>query len=256
MFRKIATFRGDSAFSTWLHRIAVNTVLMHFRKKSLNQVSLEKPYNDSDGANRRREYGAKDNRLVGCVDRVALACAIKELPRGYRTIFLLHEVQGYDHQEIAEMLGCWRQKNSKSQLHKAKLRIRERLARSPKAGFRPFESCITHQPAGPYLRRGGCPSAECRNQPHRDICPQLIPTRWQPGVKTNYQRQVVGSTRLPRMIRATCDENSASAATRSSASFIKGIASGRAGSVEHPGAFGAPKTSKTNFFIHKAVALF
>src|ERR1700723_4091546 len=62
VFRKIATFRGDSAFSTWLHRIAVNTVLMHFRKKSLNQVSLEDPYNDSDRANTRREYGAKDNR--------------------------------------------------------------------------------------------------------------------------------------------------------------------------------------------------
>jgi RNA polymerase sigma-70 factor (ECF subfamily) len=158
VFRKIATFRGDSAFSTWLHRIAVNTVLMHFRKKSLNQVSLEEPYNDSDGANLRREYGAKDNRLAGCVDRVALACAIKELPRGYRTIFLLHEVQGYDHQEIAEMLGCCAG-NSKSQLHKAKLRIREQLVRSPKAGPQPFE-LVDHapNPQGHYLRSGGCPS--------------------------------------------------------------------------------------------------
>ena len=158
VFRKIATFRGASAFSTWLHRIAVNTVLMHFRKKSLNQVSLEEPYNDSDGAHIRREYGAKDYRLAGCVDRVALACAIKELPRGYRTIFLLHEVQGYDHQEIAEMLGCCAG-NSKSQLHKAKLRIRERLARPPKAGPQPFE-LVDHapNPQGHYLRSGGCPS--------------------------------------------------------------------------------------------------
>ena len=158
VFRKIATFRGDSAFSTWLHRIAVNTVLMHFRKKSLNQVSLDEPYDNSDGANIRREYGVKDNRLAGCVDRVALACAIKELPRGYRTIFLLHEVQGYDHQEIAEMLGCCAG-NSKSQLHKAKLRIRERLARSPKAGPQPFE-LVDHapNPQGRYLRSGGCPS--------------------------------------------------------------------------------------------------
>ena len=54
MLRKIATFRSDSAFSTWLHRIAVNTVQMHFRKKSLNQVSLEEPYNDGDGAHIRR----------------------------------------------------------------------------------------------------------------------------------------------------------------------------------------------------------
>ena len=159
VFRKISTFRGASAFSTWLHRIAVNTVLtMHFRKKSLNQVSLEEPYNVSDGANLRREYGAKDNRLAGCVDRVALACAIKELPRGYRTIFLLHEVQGYDHQEIAEMLGCCAG-NSKSQLHKAKLRIRVWLARPPKAGPQPFEF-VDHapNPQGHCLRSGGCPS--------------------------------------------------------------------------------------------------
>ena len=132
VFRKIATFRGDSAFSTWLHRIAVNTVLMHFRKKSLCQVSLDEPYSNSDGAKIRREYGTKDNRLAGCVDRVALASAIKELPHGYRTIFLLHEVEGYEHQEIAEMLGC-SVGNSKSQLHKAKLRIRELLAQSPEA---------------------------------------------------------------------------------------------------------------------------
>ena len=132
VFRKIATFRGDSAFSTWLHRIAVNTVLMHFRKKSLCQVSLDGPYSNSDGATVRREYGTKDNRLAGCVDRVALAGAIKELPRGYRTIFLLHEVEGYEHQEIAELLGC-SVGNSKSQLHKAKLRIRELLAHSPVA---------------------------------------------------------------------------------------------------------------------------
>jgi RNA polymerase sigma-70 factor (ECF subfamily) len=134
VFRKIASFRGDSAFSTWLHRIAVNTVLMHFRKKSLSQVSLDEPYSNSDGAKIRREYGTKDSRLAGCVDRVALAAAIKELPHGYKTIFLLHEVEGYEHQEIAEMLGC-SVGNSKSQLHKAKLRIRDLLARSVDTPF-------------------------------------------------------------------------------------------------------------------------
>src|ERR1700686_5623270 len=87
VFRKIATFRGDSAFSTWLHRIAVNTVLMHFRKKSLCQVSLDEPYSNSDGTKRRREYAIKDDRLAGCVNGGALACAIKELPHGHRTIF-------------------------------------------------------------------------------------------------------------------------------------------------------------------------
>jgi hypothetical protein len=67
--------------------------------------------------------------LTGSVDRIALARAIKELPDGYRTIFLLHEVEGYEHQEIAELLDC-SVGNSKSQLHKAKLRIRELLGRS------------------------------------------------------------------------------------------------------------------------------
>ena len=130
-FRKIAKFRGDSAFSTWLHRIAVNTVLMHFRKNSLCQVSLDEPYGDSEGSKVRREYGTRDKGLAGCVDRLALARAMKELPPGYRTIFLLHEIEGYEHQEIAEMLGC-SVGNSKSQLYKAKLRFRELLA--PSAG--------------------------------------------------------------------------------------------------------------------------
>jgi RNA polymerase sigma-70 factor (ECF subfamily) len=132
LFRKIANFRGDSAFSTWLHRIAVNTVLMHFRKKSLCQVSLDEPYGNNDGSRKRREYGTRDKDLAGCVDRLALGRAMEKLPPGYRTVFLLHEVEGYEHQEIAEMLGC-SVGNSKSQLYKAKLRFRELLAHSPEA---------------------------------------------------------------------------------------------------------------------------
>ncbi len=128
VFRKLATFRGDSALSTWLYRIAVNTVLMHFRKKALRQISLDEPMSQ-DAKTVRREYGSRDDRLAGCVDRIALARAITELPVGYRTIFLLHEVEGYEHQEIAELLHC-SVGNSKSQLHKAKLRIREVLLRA------------------------------------------------------------------------------------------------------------------------------
>lgn len=136
VFRKLSTFRGDSAFSTWLYRIAVNTVLMHFRKKSLAQVSLDAPYTDnsgkSDGRSARREYGTRDDRLAGCVDRISLIRAIRELPRGYRTVFVLHEVEGYEHREIAEFLNC-STGNSKSQLHKAKLRIRQLLTETQKA---------------------------------------------------------------------------------------------------------------------------
>jgi RNA polymerase sigma-70 factor, ECF subfamily len=128
-FRKLSMFRGDSALSTWLYRIAVNTVLMRFRKKALRQVSLDEPYTQ-DARCVRREYGSRDDRLAGSIDRSALTRAIGELPEGYRTIFLLHEVEGYEHQEIAELLDC-SVGNSKSQLHKAKMRIRELLGRAP-----------------------------------------------------------------------------------------------------------------------------
>ena len=125
VFRKLATFRGDSALSTWLYRVAVNTVLMHFRKKGLRQVSLDESSNQ-DTRVVKREYGSVDERLSGSVDRIALARAMQDLPAGYRTIFLLHEIKGYEHQEIARILRC-SVGNSKSQLHKAKLKMRELL---------------------------------------------------------------------------------------------------------------------------------
>ena len=131
VFRKLSSFRGDSALSTWLHRIAVNTVLMRFRKKALAQVSLDEPRSkNGDGKPMCREYGTRDGHLTSSVDRVALTRAIAELPEGYRTVFLLHEVEGYEHREIAEFLGC-STGNSKSQLHKAKMRIRELLLAGP-----------------------------------------------------------------------------------------------------------------------------
>jgi RNA polymerase sigma-70 factor (ECF subfamily) len=150
-FRKIARFRGDSAFTTWLHRIAVNTILMRFRKKAIRQVPLDEPYCKTNGENTRREYGTKDNHLAGCLDRIALARALKELPCGYRTIFLLHEVVGHQHQEIAQIRGC-SVGNSKSQLHKAKQRIRELLMCAPETectGARSSELCT--KPTGTPL---------------------------------------------------------------------------------------------------------
>jgi RNA polymerase sigma-70 factor, ECF subfamily len=137
VFRKLASFRGDSALSTWLYRIAVNTVLMHFRRKSPRQVSLDETYNShrgSDGGSKpvRREFGTRDGRLETSVTRMALARAIGELPDGYREIFLLHEVEGYQHREIANLLGC-SVGTSKSQLHKAKLRMREILSNKPQS---------------------------------------------------------------------------------------------------------------------------
>jgi RNA polymerase sigma-70 factor (ECF subfamily) len=127
LFRKISTFRGESAFSTWLHRLAVNVVLMRLRKKSATEMSLEEvtePDEESDGP--RRDFGGPDLRLSGSVDRLNLQRAVEQLPPGYKTVFVLHDVQGYEHNEIATIMHC-SIGNSKSQLHKARMRIRELL---------------------------------------------------------------------------------------------------------------------------------
>jgi RNA polymerase sigma-70 factor (ECF subfamily) len=127
LFRKIGTFRGESAFSTWLHRLAVNVVLMKLRKKSLPETSLEEstdPEDESSGP--RREIGAPDLVLSGSIDRVHLERAIEQLPPGYRQVFVLHDVQGFEHNEIASLMQC-SIGNSKSQLHKARMRLRELL---------------------------------------------------------------------------------------------------------------------------------
>lgn len=127
LFRKIHTFRGDSAFSTWLHRLAVNVVLMRLRKKSLPETSLDEPVEgDEEASGPKRDVGAEDPLMVGSVDRVILERAVAELPPGYRMVFLLHDVQGFEHNEIAKMMDC-SIGNSKSQLHKARTRLREIL---------------------------------------------------------------------------------------------------------------------------------
>jgi RNA polymerase sigma-70 factor, ECF subfamily len=126
VFRTIGTFRGESAFSTWLYRIAVNTVLMKLRRqKSKTAFSLSEPVSP-ESPNLSHELGEKDPRLSGTIDRIALLRAIDSLPEGCRTVFMLHEVEGYQHHEIAGLLNC-SIGNSKSQLHKAKLKMRDLL---------------------------------------------------------------------------------------------------------------------------------
>ena len=127
LFRKIGTFRGESAFSTWLHRMTVNVVLMRLRKKSLPVASLDEAMEpDEEAGGPRKDIGAPDLRLSGAVDRVNLERSIDRLPPGYRTVFVLHDVQGYEHNEIAGMMGC-SVGNSKSQLHKARTKLRDLL---------------------------------------------------------------------------------------------------------------------------------
>lgn len=127
LFRKIGTFRGESAFSTWLHRLAFNIVLMRLRKRSFQVVSMDEMPEPGENTPGLHEYiGAPDQRLSGSVDRMDLERALKQLPRGYRAVFILHDVHGYEHNEIAAIRGC-SLGNSKSQLHKARARLRQLL---------------------------------------------------------------------------------------------------------------------------------
>ena len=125
VFRSVGSFRCDSAFSTWLHRVAVNTVLMKLRRRKSPPVSLDEPVSP-ESPSLRHDIGRADPRLRGVIDRIALCRAMQELPEGCRKIFALHEVEGYQHHEIAEMLDC-SVGNSKSQLHKAKMKMRDLL---------------------------------------------------------------------------------------------------------------------------------
>ncbi|HEX3420556.1 MAG TPA: sigma-70 family RNA polymerase sigma factor [Candidatus Udaeobacter sp.] len=126
VYRKIHTFRGESAFSTWMHRIAVNTVLMRLRKKTVNVMPLEDDTREDESNESPREYGAPDLALTGAIDRMNLTRALALLPAGYRQAFVLHDVEGYEHNEIAKLLGCTIG-NSKSQLHKARVKLRKLL---------------------------------------------------------------------------------------------------------------------------------
>jgi RNA polymerase sigma-70 factor, ECF subfamily len=124
VFRKISTFRGESPFSSWLYRLTTNSVLMRFRKKKHTWISLEER-GDDDCAS-YSEIEAVDLNLSGVLDRIDLQSAIAVLPNGYKTAFVLHDIQGYDHREIAKMFG-YSTGNSKSQLHKARLRLKSLL---------------------------------------------------------------------------------------------------------------------------------
>jgi len=118
-FQRLGDFRGDSAFSTWLHTIAVSVALNGLRKvKRL----------------RTRETSLSDAETIGAVPRIAdpdlrdrLYRAIDALPDGYRSVFVLHDVEGYTHEEIGQMLGI-QAGTSKAQLFRARGRLREALA--------------------------------------------------------------------------------------------------------------------------------
>ncbi len=128
VFRKIQTFRGEAAFSTWLHRIAANCALMYIReqKSRIAEAPLQ-DYEETEEGHPREMLGRLDSSLRSCLDRVELENAIDQLPPGYRLVLVLHDIEGYEHSEIAELLGC-SVGNTKSQLHKARLKLRKLLA--------------------------------------------------------------------------------------------------------------------------------
>lgn len=124
LFRKIGSFRGDSAFSTWLHRMTVNQVLMHFRRRS---VKNERTSDDGEMPEQTVRGTANPGKMQ-VVDRIALKNAIAELPNGYRNVFVLHDVEGFEHEEVARIMGI-SVGTSKSQLHKARLKLRGLLVK-------------------------------------------------------------------------------------------------------------------------------
>ena len=120
LFNKIGMFRGESAFTTWLHRMTVNQVLMHFRKKSTRSELLT----DEGETPVQIVKGTENPGMMPVVDRISLERALQQLPPGYRTVFVLHDIEGYEHYEISDMLGI-AEGTSKSQLHKARLKLRQ-----------------------------------------------------------------------------------------------------------------------------------
>ena len=120
-WEKLPQFRGESAFSTWLHRLAVNVVL-NARKAEGKQASRT---GETDVGDERWDEGA---RAPMYIERMDLADAIAKLPAGARKVFVLHDVEGFKHEEIAEMCGIT-SGGSKAQLHRARLLLREALER-------------------------------------------------------------------------------------------------------------------------------
>ena len=131
-FRRLSTFRQESRFTTWMHRIAVNTVLMFIRKRnsSIRECPLDPAFGSEEEVPFEGQvYGKADVSLSMTTDRVSLLRAIENLPPGYRLMLILHDIHGYEHQEIAEIFGCTTG-NTKSQLHKARLRLRAVIGRT------------------------------------------------------------------------------------------------------------------------------
>jgi RNA polymerase sigma-70 factor (ECF subfamily) len=121
VMRKISSFRGDSHFTTWLYRLTVNQVLMHFRRANCRKEKLRV---ESEIELISANVRTSARPLI--LERIGLNAAVASLPSGCRSVFLLFDVEGYKHEQIANIFGC-SVGNSKSQLHKARKKLRRLL---------------------------------------------------------------------------------------------------------------------------------
>ena len=122
LMHKAGDYRAEASFTTWLHRLTVNQVLMHFRKKKAKREEQVEEEQD-DLSVPRHMPGPRPAQLI---DRITLEDALARLPPGYRAAFVLHDIEGYEHEEVARLLGC-AVGTSKSQLHKARTKLRKLL---------------------------------------------------------------------------------------------------------------------------------
>jgi RNA polymerase sigma-70 factor, ECF subfamily len=156
MFQKLDTFRGESAFCTWLRQIAINVVLQRFQKASwrretpMEEVSTPDPIS---GCPHKVEFGKVDARLLGAIDRIRLQRAINQLPPGFRAVLILHDIEGYEHVEISELMDC-SVGTSKSQLHKARLRMRELLQQTSLKEYTDHRHVVTRTANASHARKG------------------------------------------------------------------------------------------------------
>ncbi|PYU49209.1 MAG: RNA polymerase subunit sigma-24 [Acidobacteria bacterium] len=158
VFRKIGTFRGDSCFSTWLHRVAVNAVLMHLRRKRAPEIHPHSSNQAPANLDASNEFGTSDTSMLGAIERLNLMRAIRKLPAGYKRLFLLHDVMGYQHSEIATLVGC-SIGCLKSQVHKARKRLQ----------------LLLYGEQGPAARDLGSVSVEGRDAAVTEIGPERYP---------------------------------------------------------------------------------
>jgi RNA polymerase sigma-70 factor (ECF subfamily) len=164
VFRRIQTFRGESEFSTWLHRLTVNVVLMHIRKKRVAQTPLEEITERTEETRAHcPELGGPDLYLNGTIDRLTLQRAIDQLPPGFKVEFVLYDIAGYEHREIAYMRGC-STGTSKSQLRRSRLRLRELLQKDKNNGT------PTKHPLCQSLHPRGCAHWQSSAGPRQQDC--------------------------------------------------------------------------------------